>query len=108
VTAPFKPPVVKKPACYALVVAPKQLTVDRLAKLRLGVKAGKKAVQGARVKLRGPGILRLSGKTNAQGRVSVFLTPKKPGILRVQPVAYKGCNTPRVGIIGVFTPPVTG
>ncbi len=108
VTAPFRPPVVTKPVCYALTVAPRQLTAGRHATLRLDVKAGTKPVEGARVELRAPGILRLSGKTNARGRVNVSLRPRKPGILGLSPVAYKGCNNPRVGIVGVFTPPVTG
>jgi hypothetical protein len=33
---------------------------------------------------------------------------KKAGILVFSPIASKRCNTKRVGITGVFTPPVTG
>jgi hypothetical protein len=33
---------------------------------------------------------------------------KKPGIDIFVPLASKHCNTKRVGVTGVFTPPVTG
>jgi hypothetical protein len=33
---------------------------------------------------------------------------KKAGILIFSPIASKRCNTQRVGVTNVFTPPVTG
>jgi hypothetical protein len=33
---------------------------------------------------------------------------KKAGILVFSPIASKRCNTQRVGVTNVFTPPVTG
>jgi hypothetical protein len=33
---------------------------------------------------------------------------KKAGILVFSPIASKRCNTKRIGVTGVFTPPVTG
>src|SRR5581483_6445115 len=117
----FKPPVVKpkpkpkpvvhKPApppCYAVVVAPKSLTVGSKAKLRLHVTAKSKAVRGVKVKVTGPGILKLSNRTDRHGRVTVLLHPKKPGIVLVKPASHKGCANPRIGVIAAFTPPVTG
>jgi hypothetical protein len=38
----------------------------------------------------------------------MVLHPKKPGIVLVKPAAYKGCVNPRIGVVGAFTPPVTG
>jgi hypothetical protein len=32
----------------------------------------------------------------------------KAGIVVFTPVAAKSCKNPRIGVIGVFTPPVTG
>jgi hypothetical protein len=32
----------------------------------------------------------------------------KAGIVVFTPVATKSCKSPRIGVIGVFTPPVTG
>jgi uncharacterized repeat protein (TIGR01451 family) len=107
----FKPPVVKKPAppvCYTVVVTPKTLTVDAHGVLRLRVTARNKPVAGTRLLVKGPGIVKLSGRTNAAGRVVVTLDPKKAGFVLVKPAAYKSCTAPRVGVIGVFTPPVTG
>ncbi len=39
---------------------------------------------------------------------SMSIRPAKPGILRFQPVAHNGCALPRIGVVGSFTPPVTG
>ncbi len=111
VTAPFTPPAVKpvvKPSCIALAVSPKSLTVGRASTLNMRVSTAKKAVKGARVHVKGAGIDRMTGRTNAQGKTSLKLVPKRPGIVRIAPAAGKGCSTPRVGIIGAFTPPVTG
>jgi hypothetical protein len=36
------------------------------------------------------------------------VTMKKKGILIFSPIASKHCNTKRVGVTNVFTPPVTG
>jgi hypothetical protein len=33
---------------------------------------------------------------------------KKAGVLVCSPIASKRCNTKRVGVTNVFTPPVTG
>jgi hypothetical protein len=96
------------PACYAVVVAPKSLTVGSNGKLQLRVTAKNKAISGVKVRVTGPGILMLSARTNSAGRVTVQLHPKKPGIVLVKPASYKGCTNPRVGVIGAFTPPVTG
>jgi uncharacterized repeat protein (TIGR01451 family) len=110
----FKPPVVKPkpkpvpPPCYAVVVAPKTLTVGSSGKLQLHVTAKNKAIAGVKVTITGPGILKLSGRTNSAGKVTVTLNPKKPGIVLVKPASYKGCTNPRVGVIGAFQPPVTG
>jgi hypothetical protein len=38
----------------------------------------------------------------------VILEPGKPGIIRVQILGAKTCNTQRIGVVGVYEPPVTG
>jgi hypothetical protein len=60
------------------------------------------------VRVTGAGISKISGRTNAKGIVKMSVKPAKPGILRFQPLALKGCAVPRIGVIGAFTPPVTG
>jgi uncharacterized repeat protein (TIGR01451 family) len=110
----FKPPVVKPapkpvpPPCYAVVVAPKQLTVGKNATLRLVVTAKNKPIAGVKIEVKGSGILKLSNRTDKSGHVNISLHPKKAGIVLVKPASYKGCANPRIGVIGAFTPPVTG
>ena len=81
------------------------------------VKQGKKGVKGVRVKLTGPGIKK-TVKTGKNGKVKVTLKPGKPGIIKVvilpktkvngKIVKVKACNTQRIGVVGVYEPPVTG
>jgi len=96
------------PPCYAVVVAPKQLTVGKNAHLQLHVTAKNKAIAGVRIEVKGSGILKLSNRTDKSGHVTITLNPKKPGIVLVKPASYKGCANPRIGVLGAFTPPVTG
>jgi uncharacterized repeat protein (TIGR01451 family) len=106
VKGPFKPPVIT--GCYAVAVSPHSLTAGKRQTLTLSVHTLGKPAKGARVRISGAGINKVSGKTNAQGIVKVSVKPAKPGILRFQPLALKGCSVPRIGVIGAFTPPVTG
>jgi uncharacterized repeat protein (TIGR01451 family) len=106
VQGPFKPPVIT--GCYAVAVAPHSLTAGKRSTLTLSVHTLGKPAKGARVRITGAGINKVSGKTNARGIVKVSIKPAKPGILRFQPLALKSCSLPRIGVIGAFTPPVTG
>ena len=106
VKGPFKPPVIT--GCYAVAVTPHSLTAGKRQTLTLSVHTLGKPAKGARVRITGAGINKVSGRTNARGIVKVSVKPAKPGILRFQPLALKGCSVPRIGVIGAFTPPVTG
>src|SRR3954470_1413767 len=110
VKGPFKPPVVKpKPTgCYAVAISPHALSAGRRMTLTLSVHMLGKPAKGARVRVTGAGVSKVSGPTNAKGIVKMSVKPAKPGILRFQPVAHKGCELPRIGVVGSFTPPVTG
>jgi hypothetical protein len=46
--------------------------------------------------------------TNKQGIVRTKVQAKKAGIVSFAPVAHKKCASPRIGAVGVFTPPLTG
>jgi len=107
VKGPFKPPVVPT-GCYAVAITPHSLTAGKRTTLVLSVHMLGKPAKNARVKVSGAGINKTSGPTNAQGIVRISVKPAKPGILRFQPVAHAGCGAPRIGVIGAFTPPVTG
>jgi uncharacterized repeat protein (TIGR01451 family) len=107
VKGPFKPPVVVT-GCYAVAISPHSLTAGKRSTLTLSVHMLGKPAKGARVRVTGAGISKTSGPTNARGIVRISVKPAKPGILRFQPLAHKGCGAPRIGVIGAFTPPVTG
>jgi uncharacterized repeat protein (TIGR01451 family) len=107
VKGPFKPPVVPT-GCYAVAVTPHSLTAGKRTTLVLSVHMLGKPAKNARVKVTGAGINKTSGPTNAKGIVRISVKPAKPGILKFQPVAHEGCGAPRIGVIGAFTPPVTG
>jgi hypothetical protein len=108
--AVFKPPVVKpKPApCYVVSVASGSLTAGSHAALNLRVTGGDKGIPGVRVEVKGAGILKLSGRTNAAGKVTMNLTPMKPGIVVIKPASHPSCANKRIGVVGAFSPPVTG
>ena len=46
--------------------------------------------------------------TNKQGVARLGLTPSKAGIMLVKITSVKACDTARIGVVGVFEPPVTG
>jgi hypothetical protein len=46
--------------------------------------------------------------SNRKGVITARVKMKKAGILIFSPIASKRCNTKRVGVTNVFTPPVTG
>ncbi len=106
VTAPFPPPPV---FCVAVSkVTPKQLFVGRKTKLTIHVTQQGKAVKGIHVRITGPKIDVRTKASNHKGVITHTLTMKKAGILIFTPIASKHCNTKRVGVTNVFTPPVTG
>jgi len=107
VRGPFTPPVVLQ--CAALRVQPISLQVGhRKAVIVLVRDQRGKPLAGATVTLRGPGV-NVRGKTSKAGIYRRVLQPKKPGVLvvRASPGAAGKCLG-RVGVVGVFQPPVTG
>jgi uncharacterized repeat protein (TIGR01451 family) len=106
VTAPFVPPPVY---CVAVSkVTPNQLFVGRKTKLTIRVTKHGAAVKGVHVQIKGPKFSKRTGASNARGVITQTVKLKKAGILVFSPIASKRCNTKRVGVTGVFTPPVTG
>jgi uncharacterized repeat protein (TIGR01451 family) len=101
----FVPPV---KYCTAVSVAPKKtLFVGRKTTLTLKVTQNGKAVKGIRIKIKGA-LTVTTTPSNAKGLVKVTLKPKKAGIVTFAPASSTGCANPRIGVTGVFTPPVTG
>ena len=90
------------------MVHPGSLFAGRHAVLTLKVTKHSKAVAGVKVRINGAGLLVVTHATNGKGVVKRVVLPKKAGIVTFRPVAQKSCKNIRVGVIGVFTPPVTG
>jgi uncharacterized repeat protein (TIGR01451 family) len=106
-----KPKPRPKPAaevCRTLAVGPKLLQATSKPQfVTIKVVQGRKAAKGVRVLITGPGIKRVV-TTNAKGVVRVLLKPSRAGILRFEITNAKACTTQRIGVVGVFEPPVTG
>ena len=105
---PPKPPVIKPQICNTVIVTPKVLKGNgKPQKIKVKVTQGKKGVAGVKVKITGPGISK-TVKTGKNGKVTVTVKPSKPGIIKVEIQNKKACNTQRIGVVGVYEPPVTG
>jgi uncharacterized repeat protein (TIGR01451 family) len=100
------PPVT--PCVAVSKVTPKQLFVGRKTTLTIHVTQGGKAVKGIHVRIKGAKIDIRTKASNSKGVIKRTLKLKKAGILIFTPIASKVCNTKRVGVTNVFTPPVTG
>jgi hypothetical protein len=64
-------------------------------------------VKGVAVRFSGSGLTKIV-TTNARGVARLAVTPSKAGIVLVRITSAKACNTARIGVVGVFEPPVTG
>jgi hypothetical protein len=89
-------------------VTPKQLFVGRKTKLTIRLTKHGKAVGGVRVMVKGPKLNLRTKPSNQKGVVALTVKLKKAGVVTFTPIASKACNTKRIGVTGVFTPPVTG
>ena len=110
VTPPVKPnhpPKVEK--CAYLVVTPKMIKADgKKDRVVATVRSSSGPMKGVKVTIRGSGI-RKSAVTNGKGVVVMVVNPTKPGVITIVAVD-KGdpCGARRVGVVGVFLPPLTG
>jgi hypothetical protein len=66
-----------------------------------------KPVGGVQVIVSGKGLMKRA-RTNASGVAALPITPTRPGILQIRVPTHATCNRQRIGVVGVFTPPVTG
>jgi len=105
VNGPFVPPV---HYCTAVAVSPKSLTVGHKNTMTMKVSQHGKAKPGVKVRIKGSTISLVTKPSNGKGVIKQTVKPMKAGIVVFSPVATQSCKNPRVGVIGVFTPPVTG
>ena len=104
-----KPPVVESDACLSLTVTPKMIKADgKPDRVTAKVRAASKPIKGTKVRIKGMGIEK-SGRTNAKGVVVITINPRKPGLLTITTVSKRdSCGARRIGVVGVFLPPLTG
>ncbi len=114
VPAPFVPPTPKptpKPeVCLTLTVSPKMITADgRPDRVVVKVTEGNKRVRGVKVLVSGPGVKK-SGRSNGRGIAILRINPKRAGIITITALEVKQgvCGAKRIGVVGVFLPPLTG
>ena len=122
VTAPVTPPTTTpkpsvkpkpkpKPAvniCRVLKVTPSMVKANGARQIVLAkVTRSRTPVAGVAVRFTGTGLARVV-TTNSQGIARLSLTPSKAGIMLVKITSTKACNSARIGVVGVFEPPVTG
>jgi uncharacterized repeat protein (TIGR01451 family) len=106
VLTPLLPPK-PKPVCSTLTVGPKSLRVGKRSTIAVTVRNRGKAVKGAKVRVRGAGIAK-GASTNARGKARITVRPSRPGIVVVSVPQKLVCGSKRIGVVGVFEPPVTG
>jgi uncharacterized repeat protein (TIGR01451 family) len=109
-----KPPVKPKPKpkplniCRVLKVTPSMVKANGARQIVLAkVTRSKTPVAGVAVRFTGTGLVKVV-KTNKRGIARHSVTPSKAGIMLVKITSAKACNTARIGVVGVFEPPVTG
>ena len=121
VTPPAKPkpkpmpapkPVAKpKPApnlCRVLTISTKLVKANGAHQALVArVTRSRNPVKGVKVRFTGVG-LSLAALTDAEGVATVGIRTTKAGIIRVHITNVRACNTARIGVVGVFQPPVTG
>jgi uncharacterized repeat protein (TIGR01451 family) len=103
IQGPFTPPSV----CASLRLNTRVLTVGKKVKVVATVRDQRgRRMPGVRVDVRGPGI-RQSKRTNRRGTVTFVVNPRSPGIVSFSVAGRRTCAR-RVGVLGVFQPPVSG
>jgi uncharacterized repeat protein (TIGR01451 family) len=108
---PKPKPKSKKPKpniCRVLKVTPKMVKANGKGQLVVAkVTRSRNPVKGVKVRFSGAGKAKVV-RTNKQGVARYRVTPSKSGIMVVRITSAKACNTARIGVVGVFEPPVTG
>jgi uncharacterized repeat protein (TIGR01451 family) len=118
VTAPALPPAVTpkpkpepKPepeVCRVLRVTPGMVKANGKQQVVLAkVTQRKNPLAGVAVTFSGAGITKVV-RTDTSGVARLGVRPGKAGIVLVKITSAKACNSARIGVVGVFEPPVTG
>jgi len=94
--------------CVVLTVTPKLVRVDgKMDRIVVRVTAGKKNVKGVKVLVTAKGV-RATDRTNANGIAIIRVNAKNAGIMTISTLGRKSCGPKRIGVVGIFLPPLTG
>jgi uncharacterized repeat protein (TIGR01451 family) len=95
--------------CVAVTrITPDHLIVGRKTTLTVHLTRHGQAVKGIRVRIKGPKLNVRTVPSNGKGIIKRVVTMKKKGIITITPLTAPSCGAKRIGVRGVFTPPVTG
>ncbi|MGZ4390873.1 MAG: hypothetical protein ACXVRK_01945 [Gaiellaceae bacterium] len=95
-------------ACVRITkITPGQLVAGRKTQVTIHLAQKNGSVKGIRARIKGAGINVKTAGANSKGIIRHTLKVKKQGILVFTPLASPSCVS-RIGVRGVFTPPVTG
>jgi hypothetical protein len=91
-------------------ITPRQLFVGRKATLKIHVTQHGKAKAGIRVRIKGKKFNVLTKRSNSRGLIKKTVKMKRSGVLTFTPLTTGGVTrcVGKIGVTGVFTPPVTG
>jgi hypothetical protein len=96
--------------CLTLTVSPKMITADgKSDRVLVRVTAGKKRVKGTKVVVFGAGV-RKSARSNGKGMAILRINPRKAGLITItaRETNQRVCGPKRIGVVGVFLPPLAG
>src|SRR5579884_2164769 len=97
------------PPCISIkAITPGYLIVGRRTLVAIHLSAKGHSVMGVRVRIKGPKLDVKTKGANGRGLIKRYLTVRKKGILTFRPLTSPSCGGKRIGVRGVFTPPVTG
>jgi uncharacterized repeat protein (TIGR01451 family) len=107
--APTRPPSVGADVCLTLTVTPKLIRADgKKDRVVARVRAASRPMKGVKVVVRGKGVAK-SGRTNGKGVAVIVVNPRSPGVITITTSSRRdSCGARRVGVVGVFLPPLTG
>ena len=98
-------------SCLALTVSPKMIKADgKPDKVDGEGDGGQEAGEGRQGRRQGRRRSQEAAKTNGKGVAVLKINPKKPGLITVTVARddQKLCGPKRIGVVGVFLPPLTG
>jgi uncharacterized repeat protein (TIGR01451 family) len=93
--------------CYSLNLATRSVLVGRRSVIRVTVRAAGRIVRGATVVARGAGV-NVRARTNNRGVARLTIRARTPGVIRFNALGQRTCAQRRIGVMGVFQPPLTG